>query len=200
MASIIEKAKKLLPIKTLKKSSESNQIDSKSNDIEKENKENVNTKDKENKDKENAKDKENVNTKDKENARDKENLFNFKTLLKILKLFRLKDIINILKLSYIYESNQPIKNITIKHNLNSTNLLIQVWQQENINGIKIWFNDTAKIKIIDENNINIELLEPKIIKVLIEKSRYEFIYKIIKEKDVNVNLFEQFRNKLLSFK
>ena len=121
--------------------------------------------------------------------------FNFNPNVKnIFKVFNSFKFLNILRNNYIYESKNPETNIIINHNLNTENIIVQLWIKSKNN---LWVNDKASISILDKNNIKIELLDPKIIKIIIKKSDYDIISKILKENNFNLDAFDEIRKKLL---
>jgi len=116
--------------------------------------------------------------------------------INITKIFSNKDLKTsalILFNSYIYESKEPVKEVKINHELDSENLFIQVWSKNN----DFWSNDFVSVQIIDKNNVLIELYEPKIIKVLFEKSKYDKIFQVINDindQDEQINFFKDLKN------
>jgi hypothetical protein len=66
---------------------------------------------------------------------------------------------------FIYNSTSASSNYIISHNLNSTNLILTTWVQQ-LDGS--WTKDEMEHKIIDSNNILVNLAEIKNIKVIIQ--------------------------------
>ena len=67
--------------------------------------------------------------------------------------------------SFIYESTIPIQNHTIVHNLNNTNILINVWSVNNDSSYTL---DIMEVRILDNNTISVLLADNENIKVIIQ--------------------------------
>jgi len=100
----------------------------------------------------------------------------------------------IVKHNYIYETEFPTDYLKLKHNLNSTDLLIQIWIKDKNN---FYYNDFTPIKIIDNNNIEIILTEKNNFKVIIQNSPYNQIKQKAKELSIPIKIFEKIRQYLI---
>jgi len=115
---------------------------------------------------------------------------NENNVIKIIK----DNYLNILKTSYIYESNSKIESKVINHNLSSTNLLMELWIKEDDN---YYYNDLSPVIIQDKNNIKVNFVKPTQFKIIIKKCGYDNILDLIAKNEISPEKFENIRQNLL---
>jgi len=103
--------------------------------------------------------------------------------------------IDIIKNCYIYESKEFTQKMIINHQLDSDNIMVQIWVKDESG---FYYNDIVPVKIIDENNIEIDFAEKSKFKVIIKKCKYDDLLKKLKKLNFNMDLFENIRLKILN--